>query len=52
MLDIAVRDGIVRRNVAAAVKRPTIKRSETRYLTRVRSGGSSKLRRVTGCNLS
>jgi integrase len=33
MLDIAVRDGLVRRNVAAAVKRPTIKRSEARYLT-------------------
>ena len=33
VLDIAVRDGIVRRNVAAAVKRPTIKRSEARYLT-------------------
>jgi integrase len=33
MLDIAVRDGLVRRNVAAAVKRPTIKRAEARYLT-------------------
>lgn len=33
MLDIAVRDGLVRRNVAAAVKRPTIKRQEARYLT-------------------
>jgi integrase len=33
MLDIAVRDGLLRRNVAAAVKRPTIKRSEARYLT-------------------
>jgi integrase len=32
MLDIAVRDGLVRRNGAAAVKRPTIKRSEARYL--------------------
>jgi integrase len=33
MLDIAVRDGLVRRNVAAAVKRrPTIKRSEAHYL--------------------
>lgn len=33
MLDIAVRDGLVRRNVAAAVRRPTIKRAEARYLT-------------------
>jgi integrase len=33
VLDIAVRDGLVRRNAAAAVKRPTIKRSEARYLT-------------------
>jgi integrase len=33
MLDIAVRDGLVRRNAAAAVKRPTIKRDEARYLT-------------------
>ena len=33
MLDIAVRDGLVRRNAAAAVKRPTIRRSEARYLT-------------------
>jgi integrase len=33
MLDIAVRDGLVRRNAAAAVQRPTIKRSEARYLT-------------------
>ena len=33
MLDIAVRDGLVRRNVAAAVKRPTVRRSEARYLT-------------------
>jgi integrase len=33
VLDIAVRDGLVRRNVAAAVKRPTIKRNEARYLT-------------------
>ena len=33
MLDIAVRDGLVRRNVAATVKRPSIKRSEARYLT-------------------
>jgi integrase len=32
VLDIAVRDGLVRRNVAAAVKRPTIKRAEARYL--------------------
>jgi hypothetical protein len=30
-LDIAVRDGVLRRNVAAAVKRPTIKRAEARY---------------------
>jgi integrase len=33
MLDIAVRDGLIRRNAAAAVKRPTIKRDEARYLT-------------------
>jgi site-specific recombinase XerD len=33
MLHIAVRDGLVRRNVAAAVRRPTIKRNEARYLT-------------------
>jgi integrase len=33
VLDTAVRDGLVRRNVAAVVKRPTIKRNEARYLT-------------------
>jgi integrase len=33
VLDTAVRDGLVRRNAAAVVKRPTIKRSEARYLT-------------------
>jgi integrase len=38
VLDIALRDGLVRRNVAAAVKRPTIKRSEARYLTAAEAG--------------
>jgi integrase len=38
LLDIAVRDGLVRRNVAAAVKRPTLKRNEARYLTAVEVG--------------
>jgi hypothetical protein len=33
VLDIAVRDGLVRRNVAAAVKRPAVKRTDARYLT-------------------
>jgi site-specific recombinase XerD len=33
MLDIAVRDRLLHRNPAAAVRRPTIKRSEARYLT-------------------
>jgi integrase len=33
VLDIAVRDGIARRNAAAAVKRPTIKRTDARYLS-------------------
>jgi integrase len=33
VLDIAVRDGLVRHNAAAAVKRPTIRRSEARYVT-------------------
>jgi integrase len=33
VLEIAVRDGLVRRNVAASVRRPTIKRAEARYLT-------------------
>jgi integrase len=32
-LETAVRDGLLRRNPAAAVKRPTVKRSEARYLT-------------------
>jgi integrase len=32
-LDIAVRDGLARRNAAAALRRPTIKRAEARYLT-------------------
>ena len=40
VLDIAVRDGIVRRNAAAAVNRPTIKRADARYLTAARLGGS------------
>src|SRR4030095_1323290 len=33
VLDIAVRDSIVRRNAATAVKRPSIKRTDARYLT-------------------
>jgi integrase len=33
VLEIAVRDGLVRRNVAASVRRPTIKRTDARYLT-------------------
>jgi integrase len=33
VLEIAVRDGLVRRNVAASVRRPTIKRADARYLT-------------------
>jgi integrase len=37
-LDTAVRDGLVRRNPAAAVKRPTVNRSEARYLTPVEAG--------------
>jgi integrase len=32
-LDTAVRDGLVRRNPAAAVKPPTVQRSDARYLT-------------------
>ena len=32
-LDTAVRDGLIRRNPAAAVKRPPVKRSDARYLT-------------------
>jgi integrase len=32
-LDIAVRDGLARRNAAAALRRPTINRAEARYLT-------------------
>ena len=32
-LDIAVRDGLARRNVAAALRRPTVQRAEARYLT-------------------
>jgi integrase len=38
VLDIAVKDGIVRRNAAAAVNRPTIKRSDARYLTAEEAG--------------
>lgn len=33
VLDCAVRDGLVARNVAAAVKRPTLDRREARYLS-------------------
>jgi integrase len=32
-LEVAVRDGLVRRNVAAAVKRPAVERTEAAYLT-------------------
>ncbi len=32
-LDVAVRDGLVRRNVAAAVKRPAVERTDAAYLT-------------------
>ena len=32
-LDVAVRDGLVRRNVAASVKRPTAERRDAAYLT-------------------
>jgi integrase len=38
MLDIAVRDGLVRRNPAVAVERPTIRRREARYLKPVEVG--------------
>jgi integrase len=38
VLEVAVRDGLVRRNAAAVVKRPTIKRSEARYLTAAEVG--------------
>ena len=34
VLDCAVRDGLVARNAAAAVKRPTLDRREARYLSR------------------
>jgi integrase len=37
-LDTAVRDGLLRRNPAAVVKRPTVKRSEARYLTPEEAG--------------
>ncbi len=33
-LDVAVRDGLVKRNAAAAVKRPTVDRKDAAYLTR------------------
>jgi integrase len=38
VLDTAVRDQLVRRNVAAVVKRPTIKRAEAHYLTAAEVG--------------
>jgi len=34
VLDCAVRDGLVARNAAASVKRPTLDRREARYLSR------------------
>jgi integrase len=37
-MDTAVRDGLIRRNPAAAVKRPTVERSEARYLTPEEAG--------------
>jgi integrase len=37
-LEIAVRDGIVRRNIAALVKRPGIKRKDAHYLTTEEAG--------------
>jgi integrase len=37
-LDTAVRDGLVRRNPAAVVKRPPVKRVEARYLTPEEAG--------------
>jgi integrase len=38
ILDIAVRDGLVRRNIASAVKRPAVKRTDARYLTAEEAG--------------
>jgi hypothetical protein len=52
VLDIAVRDGLVRRNVAAAVRRPTIKRTEARYLTASEAGRLLEASKITGCNPS
>jgi hypothetical protein len=52
VLDTAVRDQLVRRNVAAVVKRPTIKRSEAKYLSALDVGASSRQPRVTGWSLS
>jgi integrase len=37
-LDTAMRDGLIRRNPAAAVKRPTVNRGEARYLTPEEAG--------------
>ena len=37
-LDTAVRDGLIRRNPAALVKRPTVRRSDARYLTPAEAG--------------
>lgn len=37
-LDVAVRDGLVRRNVAALVPRPSVERTEARFLTREQAG--------------
>jgi integrase len=49
VLDIAVRDGLVRRNVAAAVKRPSIKRTEARYLTAAEVGQLLAAAEKIGC---
>jgi integrase len=52
VLDIAVRDGLVRRNVAASVRRPTIKRAEARYLTVSEVGRLLEAARGIGWSLS
>jgi hypothetical protein len=48
MLDIAVRDQLVRKNAAAAVDRPTIKRSEARYLSAEEVGRLFEAARAPG----
>jgi integrase len=49
VLEVAVRDGIIRRNIATLVKRPGVKHQDARYLTPMKWPSCWQLPKVIGC---